>query len=194
MKIPTISFLGWFGVIAFSMFPTLGLCGNAPATQVVWRDAASHEQLSRRLPKIEQEDPMKGLAASKLEDPVKNAPKDILSQSDIISFGGSATLVPKRAIIQIPKNYADRIKFVQGSQIMGWADFYAMNRGWITTVEISRRQAEGNEPMPEDTSKVLSKSGNLIVAVYKCGPISMLPLKVPVEKTATATATASVKP
>jgi len=161
-------------------------CPNGMAEKAAMRDAATHEQLSQQLRQVEQQDPMKNLPVSKLEDPAKNLPKDLLSQSDIISFGGFATLVPKRAILQIPKNCADRIKFVPGSQIRGWSDFYAVNRGWITTVEISRSQAEGNEPMPEETSKQLTKCGNLVVAVYMGGPISMLPLKVPVENTETA--------
>jgi hypothetical protein len=189
MKPAIISTRSWLARIALGTLAVAGLCEIITAENVVWRDAVTHEQLSVRLHKVEQDDPMKKLPDSKLEDPAKNMPKDLLSQSDIISFGGLATLVPKRAIIQIPKNYQDRIKFVEGSQIRGWVDFYAVNRGWITTVEISRPQAEGNEPMPEETSKVLSKTGNLVVAVYKGGPISMLPLKVPTG----ATETASVK-
>jgi hypothetical protein len=178
--------------IFLACLTSVAFCEAVPATKMVFRDAATHDQLSRRLPKLEQDDPMKSLPPSALEDPAKNMPKDLLSQSDIISFGGLATLVPKRAILQIPANYAARLKFVEGSQIRGWSDFYALNRGWITTVEITRQQAEGNQPMPEETSKQLTKSGNLVVAVYKGGPISMLPLKAPVEKAATATA--SVKP
>lgn len=185
MKNNTTSISGRFFGISLTVLASASLCHAAPVQKMVMRDAATHDDLSRRLHKVEEEDPMKKLPVSTLEDPVKNAPKDLLSQSDIISFGGIATLVPKRAILQIPANYANRIKFAEGSQICGWADFYAANRGWITTVEISRLQAEGNEPMPEETSKQLTKSGNLVVAVYKGGPISMLPLKVPVEKTAT---------
>jgi hypothetical protein len=38
--------------------------------------------------------------------------------------------------------------------------------------------------MSEVTQKQISKSANLIVATYQAGPISVLPLKVPVETTA----------
>jgi hypothetical protein len=54
-----------------------------------------------------------------------------------------------------------------------------MNKGWITTLEISRAQAEGNAPLPDETHKRLSKCTSLVVCTYKGGPISMLPLKVP---------------
>ena len=89
--------------------------------------------------------------------------------------------MPKRALLGIPKNLADRLKFQPGSQIKSWADFYAQNRGWITTVEVSRIQAEGNKPMSEEFYKNIGKSTNLVVATYQGGPISVLPLKVPVE-------------
>lgn len=157
----------------------------AHAAPMQMRDAATHEQLSQKLRVMEQADPMKKLPVSKCEDPSKNLPKDLISQSDMISFGGMTTLVPKMAILQIPKAYADRIKYVPGTQITSWSDFYALNRGWITTVEISRVQAEGKEPLPEATTKVLSKSGNLIVATYMGGPISKLPPKTPVDQNAT---------
>ena len=122
---------------------------------------------------------MKQLPATKGEDPSQNLPKDLISQSDIISFQGVATLVPKRAILQIPKNYRDRMALQPGAHIVGWSDFYAINRGWITTVEVSRTQAEGNIDLPEETHKLLSKGGNLVVATFMGGPISVLPLKVP---------------
>ena len=51
------------------------------------------------------------------------------------------------------------------------------NRGWITTVEVSRVQAEGNLAIAEETRERIGKSMNLVVATYMGGPISVLPLK-----------------
>jgi hypothetical protein len=160
------------------------------------RDAATHDQLSLAMRKAEQADPMRNLTPAKGGDPtLVNQPQDILTTSDIVCFGGDATLVPKRAIMSVPKNLGDRMKFQPGSKIMGWADFYAKNRGWITTIEVSRVQAQGNKALEEEVSNKISKSTNLVVATYQGGPISVLPLKVPAEDAApaptpTATATA----
>ena len=119
---------------------------------------------------------------SKGADPsLVNQPQDLVASSDILCVGGFATLVPKRAVMCVPKNLADRMKFQPGSRIVGWAEFYAQNRGWITTVEVSRVQAEGNSSISEEISKRISKSTNLVVATYQGGPISVLPLKIPVE-------------
>jgi hypothetical protein len=54
-----------------------------------------------------------------------------------------------------------------------------MNRGWITTVEVSRTQAEGNLEIEKDIRNRIAESTNLVVATYQTGPISVLPLKVP---------------
>lgn len=117
-------------------------------------------------------------APAKGPDPSKvNRPESLIGSSDTICFNGTVTLVPKRAILQMPKNLADRLKYQPGAKLMNWAEFYALNRGWITTIEVSRVQAEGNSPLAEETTKKIAKSGNLIVATYQGGPISVLPPK-----------------
>ena len=168
----------WAGVAVLA-----GMVGGSHAEAPAMRDAATHDQLVMKLRQAEQNDPMKHLSAAKGANPAAvYQPKDILSESDIISFQGVATLVPKRAILRIPKNYQDRIAMQPGVQIVSWADFFAANRGWITTVEVSRTQAEGNLALPDETHKQITKSGNLVVATYMGGPISVLPLKEPKAK------------
>ena len=123
------SSLVMFGPVAFSQ----------EARQPVMRDAATHEQLSLAMRKVSQSDPMRRMTMSKGADPsLVNQPQDLVASSDILCVGGFATLVPKRAVMCVPKNLADRMKFQPGSRIVGWAEFYAQNRGWITTVEVSR--------------------------------------------------------
>ena len=159
---------------------------SQPVTKQIMHDAVTHEQLSAALRGSAQHDPMKSLKTETGADPsVVNRPQDLISQSDVVCFGGYATLVPKRAILQIPKNFKDRIHIQPGIQIQSWSDFYAANRGWITAVEVSRVQAEGNKPISQETHKQMVKSGNLIVATYQGGPISVLPLKDPEESNKT---------
>lgn len=147
-----------------------------PAKKPVFRDAATHEQLALALRKAEQRDPMKKLTPVEGEDPSKvNRPMDLMEQSDIICFRGFATLVPKRAILSAPENYKKYLKLEPGARIVGWKDFYSRNRGWITTVEVTRVQAEGVETFSEDTQDQIGKSANLVVATLQGGPISVLP-------------------
>ena len=171
----TTRFPNWAGIAMWA-----GMVISSHAETPPMRDATTHEQLVPKLRQAQQNDPMKNMPAPTGDDPSKVfQPKDFLSESDSISFLGVATFVPKRAILQIPKNYQDRIAMQPGAKIVGWADFFAANRGWITTVEVSRTQAEGNVALPAETQKHLSESGNLVVATYMGGPISVLPLKDP---------------
>jgi len=157
-----------------------GMVGSSHAEAPPMRDVTTHEQLIQKLRLAQQNDPMKHMPAATGDNPSKvYQPKDFLSESDSISFLGVATFVPKRAILQIPKTYQDRIALQPGAKIVGWADFFAANRGWITTVEVSRTQAEGNVALPDETQRHLSECGNLVVATFMGGPISVLPLKDP---------------
>lgn len=164
----------------------LGCIQMARADQPQMRDAATHDQLVQKLRKVSQNDPMKNMEPAKGEDPsVVNRPKDILAESDVICFGGYATLVPKRAILMQPESMSDRSKIKPGAKLVPWMDFFTRNRAWITTVEVSRSQAEGNEVIAEDTRKRITESANLVIATYQGGPISVLPPKTPQPKAAT---------
>lgn len=159
-------------------------CGHAQQQQAerkpVYRDAATHEDIVKRMRHVERFNPMKQLAPSEGEDPsVKNQPINIVDSSDILSFNGVTTLVPKKAIIRIPDQYADRVnRHIPGYKVVGWAEFYTLNRGWITPVEVSREQAAGRTPIAEEVQENLRENRNLLIATFHTGPISLLPLKV----------------
>jgi hypothetical protein len=147
---------------------------NATPQKMVMREAATHEQLAARLHNIEAEDPMKKLKPAEGPDPAASLPKDIIGRSDVLCFGGLATLVPKQAILFTPSNYADRVGIQPGARVVGWSDFYAANRGWIITQDITMAQAEGKEPLPEKIAEKLTKGTNLIIATFQGGPISKI--------------------
>jgi hypothetical protein len=146
------------------------------------RDAATHEQLQKKSHAAVIQDPMKKLPPANESDPAKNVPKDLISQSDILSFEGTFTLVPKRAILAIPKDLEKRTQLADATKLVGWAEFHANNRGWITIVEVTREQAEGNSPIDEDILNSFKDSTTIVVATYHGGPISILPLKAPPAK------------
>ena len=152
---------------------------NAPA-RLKMRDAATHDQIVEIARKAAAEKTEPVFQPVEGKDPsIANRPGDLISRSDILCYGGVATLVPKRAILHIQKNMAGRIGMQDGAKIVNWREFHASNRAWITTANVSRTQAEGNEPMSEATVKSFAKESRIVVAVYHEGPISVLPLKVP---------------
>lgn len=155
--------------------------------KIQMRDAATHDSLARTLQAANNRDPMADIQSSEVEDPSKNAvPTHILDRADIISYNGLTTLVPKRAILALPETLKTRVgTHGEGHRIVAWSEFLIANRGWLTTLEVSRAQAEGNLPIPESSRKRINKSGNMIVATYQGGPVSVLPLKLPEPETST---------
>lgn len=145
----------------------------------VFRDAATHEDLVEKTRAAGRVDKLGDVKPVRKEDPsVTNRPKSILETSDVLSFNGFTTLVPKGSIIGVSEAYEGRVNPSDPhNNLVRWKEFYARNRGWITTVEVSRDQAHGEKPLEEELAKQLEESADLIVATLKGSPISMLPLK-----------------
>lgn len=156
-------------------------CGGSASAQhsqaaPIMRDVATHQQLAQKLGQVRQQDPMSKMVVSNGEDPsVSAGPQDLISQSDIICYRGYATLVPKHALLSAPANLKDRLMMSAGARLVSWSEFYAANRGWITTEEVNFDQAQGKQPLPEAVENRLAKSVNLVVATYLGGPISVMP-------------------
>jgi hypothetical protein len=140
----------------------------------------THDDIVETARKAKEEAPPPVFKPATGEDPsVANKLGDLISRSDIICYRGQATLVPKRAVLHVPKAMSDRMGMKEGARIGSWTEFLNANRAWIRTVAVSRIQAEGNDPMSEETIKSFDKEQRLVIATYQEGPISVLPLKVP---------------
>ena len=151
--------------------------------QPQFRDAATSDELAKRARQASINSPLGKLNPKQIDpqnDPTKvNQPQDLIATSDFLSFGQLSTLIPKRSILHIPQKYQNRMKFVRGTRIVTWPNFYPANRGWIKTIEVTREQAQGKEPFDEKVAQNLARSSNVVVAVYQNGPISVLPYKDP---------------
>jgi hypothetical protein len=156
------------------------LCLLATNSFGEFRDVVTHDQLLKKRTQMTQQDPMKQMEVSKTpEDSSQSLQRDLINESDFLSFGGISTLVPKQSIILTPQNLAARLTYVKGNPLVNWIEFYTKNRGWITTVEISFAQAKGEQALPDSVTQMITKSGNLVIATFSGGPISMLPAKAP---------------
>jgi hypothetical protein len=147
------------------------------------RKAPTHEDILAQKQEMKRQAEEKAAATSAQQvtlqkDPSKaNKPASLLSRSEVLNYNGFATLVPKRAIVHLPESLKSRTGLGKNDKIQGWQEFYLNNRGWITTLEVSQKQAEGKEPFSEETLKMMGKSSSIIVATYQGGPISVLPLQ-----------------
>jgi hypothetical protein len=166
-----------------------------PPARVKMREVVTHDQIVEASKKaLEKSTPPVFKPATGADPSVANKLGDLISRSDIICFRGQATLVPKRAVLHVPKAISDRLGMKEGARIGSWTEFLNANRAWIRTVQVSRIQAEGNDPMPEETIKSFEKEQRLVIATYQEGPISVLPLKVPEPAPEAGAATAAKVP
>lgn len=183
-KGPITSSSGAIAILAVGL-----LIHAAPADEqkMVMRDAVSHEDLVEVASEEKAAgtaDPMSvfRLAETAGEQASKPEPSSLISRSEILTLGGKATLVPKRAVIHIPDQYKGRLSLSPGVRIVTWTEFYAMNRGWIDTVDIDRKVAEGLEQLPEEFAERFSKRGKVVVATLLGRPVSVMPYVEPVEE------------
>ena len=164
LKIPL---LGWL---------TLGSAGLAAgAPPVIMRDAATHEELVARK-KAEGEPALpEGMKPCQGADPSKTGrPGDLIGRSDLLCHGGVATLVPKRALLAVPERFRARMAMLDGARVVTWDEFLALHRDWITTVEVTLDEAGGRALLPDHTVRRVAESGNVVVATFLGGPISVL--------------------
>lgn len=163
-----------------------------PARKVEMRDVVTHDALAARHAKAAtpfKEPDFKPEAAAPAGAGKERKPwkaVSLLERSEFLSYNGLTTLVPKGAILNVPPTYAQRTHMVEGVPVVRWSEFYRRNRGWITTLEVSRKQAEADEPLSEETLKSIAKSNSVVVATLAGGPITVL--RKPVGESATVVA------
>lgn len=155
------------------------------------KDAARPEELAERQRMArEQQQPKVVNASEGTADPSKTTRPTVMSRSEILCFEGIATLVPKRAIINKPKAMEDRLVLSENARLTSWTEFHEANRGWIKTIEVTWKQAQGKEPFSEETVKMLEGTSAVVVATFRGAPVSVLPLKA-VESAPSASTTPS---
>jgi hypothetical protein len=168
----------WIFSLALCAAPVV--LAQSQASSAPTRDATTPQQLAERQ-RIAREQLASRPAPTLVPEPERK--RSLLADSHILSYYGVSTLVPKSAILHLPPAFESRLGMVEGNQIQPWPAFYTANRGWITTVEVTLAQARGKEPMPEETSKAINESPNLVVATYRGGPIGISPAQAPAEST-----------
>jgi len=159
------------------------------------RDVPTHDDIVAAARTAKEKNPPPVFTPLEGDDPsVVNRPQDLLSRSDLFSYLGLATLVPKNAVLHSPKELESRGGWKEGSKFVAWVDFYTANRAWIRTVTVSRAQAEGRVPLDEEIVKSFAKEKRLVVATYQEGPISVIRQEDPAAKTAAVTGKAPAAP
>ena len=97
----------------------------------------------------------------------------LVGRSAILSSTKNWSLVPKGAVLHVPKLYEERVNNTRAGTLIGWQDFYRANRSWIRTIPVTIDQASGKTPLTEEYLAGLRKGGQVLIAVCRGGPISV---------------------
>jgi hypothetical protein len=126
------------------------------------------------LGRLQQADPM-----IRLHKPAEGEAKiarpenqSIIAQSTVLHDGARWTIVPNGAVVFIPERMKSRVGATPSGELIPWSDFLSLNRGWISTCEVTFEQASGKEPLAAERTDFWSKQDKIIVAVHQRGPIS----------------------
>lgn len=98
----------------------------------------------------------------------------LVARSTIISSGRYWTIVPRGAVLHVPKLYHNRVDSKRTGRLLPWRQFFAMNRSWITAQAVTMEEATGEQAISDKAKVSHHKVGRLVVAVLKGGPISVL--------------------
>lgn len=149
----------------FSAFAASALAGTPVLVRVT----------PEALTKLQQDAPMARFEKPPEAKTTAPRPEDasIIRQSMILHDGTHWTLVPKGAVIFLPRAMKSRVDVPPIGTLLAWADFLARNRAWITTNEVSFNQAAGTEPLPAERVAFWAKQDKVVIAIHQSGPISV---------------------
>ncbi len=152
------------------LFASLMLVTAAPAAQPIL-PPVTPEALAR----LQQMNPMDRLARpdAPAADRQPSGKPSIISQSTILSDGTNWTLVPNGAVLHLPASLKARIAARPEGRLLPWIEFLTLNRGWITTSEVTFAQATGENPLPAERAAFWTRQDKIVVAVHQSGPISV---------------------
>lgn len=158
------------------------------------RDATTEDQMLELRRQAQANNPLRNMRVVEEEHRTEvYKPLSLEERTDTLTYNGLTTLVPKGAILVLPDSVKSRVGMeIPGNRLVQFQDFLRSNRGWVSTVEVTREQARGTEKLPESVTERLAKSSMMVVATFNGNPISVLPPKNPeVDQTETSTPTAA---
>lgn len=93
--------------------------------------------------------------------------------STFIRGEGTYAIVPRNAVIHLPKRHADRVLAAPEGRLQPWSEFINANRAWIQTHGVTLEEARGLKEFDEKTLEAFGKRDAVIVATLGGHPVSV---------------------
>lgn len=105
--------------------------------------------------------------------PRKSKSYGLAEFSQFLGFGEAGTILPKGSILYCPDSLATHVITGPNRTMLGWPDFLAANRNWLTTHEVSLGQVKG-EPISESDRASFKAGGKMVIATLRNNPVTVL--------------------
>lgn len=106
---------------------------------------------------------------------------DIYQISDVLNDRGVYTMVPKSAVIHVPRGMERKLQRQSKSKYVSFEKFIRTNCVWIQKMPVNVSQATGQAPIDPIRLENMRKLGKVVIAVHKGEPISVkLPATLPI--------------
>lgn len=164
---------------------TLGFCLPSVSAQqngkqqVIPRKRPTHAEISKKQEEQAKNKPKTEAVAKKPIVTIKK--RTLIGRSTLLAHGGHWTLVPKGALIHIPKHLVGKVVPKPQGTLIEWNKFLRNNYGWLHVHPVTMKQAQGKEKLVPEQIKAYQSMGKIVVATCAGGPISVAPDALKVE-------------
>ncbi|MGJ8672342.1 hypothetical protein [Rubritalea sp.] len=93
--------------------------------------------------------------------------------SDILHDRGVYTMVPKSAVMHVPRGMEKKLIRSGESQYVSFDQFMIKNSVWVHRMNVSVNEATGKSPIDPIRLEGMRKLGKVVIAVHKGEPISL---------------------
>jgi len=167
MKIHTV-----LGVIVLSSV-TLNAYADEPAMKpIVVSERPTHTQLAKKQAAYhakrhgnKEKAPIKPIVTIKK--------RSLVGMSTLLAARGHWALVPKGAVIHIPKHLKEKIVSKPQGTLQDWPVFLRENAGWIHLFPVDLEIARGNKTVDEKEMKAYKTMGKMVIATSGGYPVSV---------------------
>ena len=98
---------------------------------------------------------------------------EIYKISDVLCDRDVYTMVPKSAVIHVPRGMEHKLKREKGMRYVSFKQFMRNNCVWMHKMQVSVSEAKGDSAIDPLRLERLKKLGKVVIAVHKSEPISM---------------------
>ena len=156
---------------ASGCFFALFFCANGVAEEKYTRlDSQALEEKRRAM--LDARAARKSAPVERAVDRPAAKPADLLSRSTLLAANGHWTLVPRGAILHLPDAHAKKIVQAPVGKFLPFHEFHKKNYAWLSTREVSIKEAVGDKPFDEQVKTALVGAGLVVVSTMQKSPTS----------------------